>query len=302
MKGNVFNYLLERAQNLTDHIANKVGAVGNHFSEHATGIKKGLVRCTAISLTAAALLGVLAGCESFGLASTQYDSPPIRPIEEIEQTGITAEDVLAKYDELAEKCVEEHYYATNWKDKLGDRFYDLDGQFVSISLVPYNEIQFGDNYILPFFLTTDYFQLTNRWSTEPESPYYTEDRDFNGEEIYMVLFTFYVNLDKPTDTMSFDWGIPKTSLDNVLKTLNFPTRILVREELEGNISPIDISIIDRRNLWGTKVFDYKAIDRNLIKNASEEQLWALYNLINDMIELNFNGRLPANASESETVD
>lgn len=312
MNNKVLNYLKNKthesidlikskAHTLTDYISTKAETVGTYLSDHANDLKNGATKGTALALSVATLLGAT-GCESQLGSLKQYDTPPIRPIEEIEQTGIKAEDVLALYDDLAEKCVEAHYSVTNWKDLLGDKFYDLDGAFVSITPETTNEIGYEDNYSLPFYLTTNHFSPSNLWSTEISSPYYANNKEFFYEDIYKTNLTVNMNLDKSTDTLTFEWGIPKSKYDEVLSALNTPTTTLNKSDLEGKIPNNFYYLIDYKNLWGTPAFDAIPITRETILNATPNQLWALYNLINCMIELNFNGNLPETSTEESIIN
>lgn len=305
MNKNVFNYLNDKANEVTNYIRAKAEAVGTYLQDHAQDIKDGAVKGTATVLTAAMLLGGMTGCDVVeqigGPKLEQYEQLPIRPIEEIEQSGITAEDVLALYDDLAEKCVEAHYATTNWKDELGERFNELDGQFISISPTTINEIGYENNYILPFYLQASVFKPSNRWSTESSSPYYTNQK-FINEEIYETILTIKQNFGEKSGTKAYQWGVPKASFDKVLKAFNTPTTILDKETIEGKIPNAYFYQIEENNLWGTSAYNSVSLSRETISNATQEQLWALYDLITDMIELNFNATLPQLDSEQEITD
>ena len=302
MNKDVFNYLSEKAHDVTDYIRAKAEAVGTYLEDHATDIKDGIVKGTATVLTTAMLLGGMTGCdvaEQIGQPKLeQFEQLPIRPIDEIEQTGIKAEDVLALYDDLAEKCIEAHYATTNWKDKLGDRFDELDGQFVSISPTSSVEIGFGDNYILPFYLQTNFFKPSNRWSTENSSPFFT-NKSFVNEDIYETILTINTNFGDSSGKGTFQWGVPKQAYDNVLRAFNTPSVLLNKDQLEGTIPNEFFLTIGQNELWGTEAFKSIPLTREAITNANSEQLWALYNLIDCMIELNFNSNLPQTDFELE---
>lgn len=305
MNKNVFNYLNEKANDVADYIKAKAEAAGAYLSEHAQDIKQGAIKGTATVLTAAMLLGGMTGCDTLeqigGPELEQYEQLPIRPIEEIEQSGITAEDVLALYDDLAEKCVEAHYATTNWKEELGERFNELDGQFISISPTTINEIGYENNYVLPFYLQASVFRPSNRWSTESSSPYYTNQK-FINEEIYETVLTIKQNFGEKSGTKDYQWGVPKASFDKVLQAFNTPTITLDKEALEGKIPNVHFYQIEENYLWGTTAYNSVPLSREIIANATPEQLWALYDLINSMIELNFNATLPSLDAEHEIID
>lgn len=301
MNKDVFNYLSEKAHDVTDYIRAKAEAVGSYLEDHATDIKDGFVKGTATVLTTAMLLGGMTGCdvvEQIGQPKLeQFEQLPIRPVDEIEQTGIKAEDVLALYDDLAEKCVEAHHSTTSWKDNLGDRFTDLDGQFVSITPTSsYVTKDRQSNYKLPIYTRLPYFSTSNNWILMPDSQYFNPNNSvIFDDNIYKTDLLINCNLDGDRlSSLRVDCGIYKDDFEAVLKAFNVPSFALTEEYFSSdpNASTDLIEDLKSGNIFGNTVYEGITIDRQLLQNATQEQLWALYNMIDNIIEINFNCTVP----------
>ena len=307
MNKDVFNYLSEKAHDVTDYIKAKAEAVGTYLEDHATDIKDGIVKGTATVLTTAMLLGGMTGCdvvEQIGQPKLeQFEQLPIRPVDEIEQTGIKAEDVLALYDDLAEKCVEAHHSTTSWKDNLGDRFDDLDGQFVSITPSSNFMDENYSNYTMPFYAPLSYFQPSNRWIISENGEYFNPDPTIWSDKIYRTDLDVNCNLDGNLSKLKFNWGIYEQDLVNVLSAFNVQSFTLTEEYCNSipNFSRELFVELHQSNMFGRQVYNPFTIDRKTIETANTEQLWALYNMLDNMIKINFECQLP-DFSEEPTIN
>lgn len=249
MNKNVFEYLGSKAQQVADYIRTKAEAAGNCLSERANDIKQGAIKTTATLLTAATLLGGMTGCTIGPL----YPIVATKPRDEIEEIGITAEDVLAVYDNL---CLQKLYETfLHHKDDYGDDWYNLSAQFQSIKT---------DKRIL---------QISN--NDVPEYDYINEPfyHMFNDEG-YCLTYNFYGALNNDSREFSKNVQISPVTFESLMESLKISPFTLTDEYWQNNPQ----HATDYNYVTGVDVYEPITIDRETIINATEEQLWTLYDV------------------------
>ena len=321
MNKNVLDYLNDKTQNVADYIRAKSESAGNYITSHAKNIKKGAIRATATALTAATLLTGLSACDAneilvepdieqettTGELTTEMDTfvetevtteepttdsnqqeqettenkpvlPEMRPIEEIEKTGITADDVLAAMDNLAWKI-----YYIGYKDSLvnPDDINNLTCKFSNIAptaTTPASEEL--TPYLDPFYHLLDSYTPNFEWLNNKNQL----------DDVYAVKFVIKISLNGNNFSQNvYDLGISKEDFENIMDTFEMEQFTITADYLES-LSSEDLQ--QYSHLIGNQAYSELKINRNLIENATEEQLWALYNAtINSMSTINLEGTL-----------
>lgn len=288
MNSKVLNYLSEKKDSFMDW-----------FEANKTNIKTNATKVIATGLTLAALTNI-AGCKQLAGSDGPHTKHPmisddrftgetlpptieaVRPKEEITVENITAEDVLATYDQLSMLAL--HHYWANSKEQWGEDFSNVTATFNSITpnFAPDNNLQTGEqNYRMTKYYTySDFFDGRSYWQHEPQN---------FSERVYTVCF----NMDIGYKGEIFDWGI----FD--------PFGILESDFLpiaEGfHSEPFEITKSKLEELYGTTTtitnidhgqtgYSSFIIDRNTILNITDKNLlWALYNAAhNSLYSINFN--------------
>ena len=112
---------------------------------------KTITKTTAAILIIAILFGGMGGCAN--KASTIDPIETTRPLEEIEKTGITPDDVLAAFDELARDMFRSKCDPKEMRESL---YYDLDSHIVQFDRI--SPIEYGNS---PNIWTMPYFFIEN---------------------------------------------------------------------------------------------------------------------------------------------
>lgn len=322
MNKNVLDYLNDKTQNVADYIRAKSESAGNYITSHAKNIKKGAIRATATALTAATLLTGLSACDAneilvepdieqettTGELTTEMDTfvetevtteepttdsnqqeqettenkpalPEMRPIEEIEKTGITADDVLAAMDNLAWKIFNVGYKDSTLlnPDDINNvtcSFFSLEPTITtpaSEELMPYKD---------PFYHLLDNYTPNFEWLNNKNLL-----NDVYATELYIKL-----SINGKNSLISvLDLGIAKEDFENVMNALDMDQFTITTDYLES-LSSEDLQ--QYSHLIGNQAYSGLEIDRDLVVNATEEQLWALYNAtMNSMTSINLEGTL-----------
>ena len=303
MNKTVLEYLNGKANDVKDYIVAKAEAAGNYLSDQATDIKNGLVKGTATVLTAAMLLGGMTACDTNTPVENPDNTPgttitdpnnqgsqpnnqtTLRPREEIEQTGITAEDVLAAIDNL----VKQYYYLSKKQYITEENAHildEIDYKFESItpkhSFVPSEENP-EDLYAMidPMFIPQDSLEIYYNWFS----------KEMNLEDVYQIHFNFsttYTNEGVPEqhNTTVKNFVISQSDLNNILNAFNVEKFIITQDY----INSLGIAGSSYRDLIGQELYKNTTINRQMLESATPEQLWALYDAItNSMTQINING-------------
>lgn len=267
-------------------------------------------RAVATGLVAATLLGGLVGCNKTdvnnpsagnyteptneiadGTNHEPFEALPIRPIEDIKETGITADDVLAAYDKLALAIEKKRYPRENVDPDYLEAYDKATAQFESITVETYEHPVFeigGDvtltYYQFPFFIKRSSFRVG-----EPGEQIQVDNK------IYTCSFHYnIVNNNKYyNETFGADGhkscGIIDYEFEDVMKSFNSPPSTITEDKLA--LGPFE-GFFELQ--LGQTCYAPMKIDRELIQSANEEQLWALYNMIHSIYSINIEEKLPEN--------
>jgi len=245
MHNNVFAYLSGKTQDVTNYIKTKAEAAGNYLREHAKQIKNGAIKATATALTAATLLVGATGCGLFS-NETKFPIVSVKPFEEIQEQGITAQDVLNLYDYYSLQHL--YHYLDSAQGYLN--FDKLSAQFEHITVDNFN----GGAHPEPFF--------HNMFS------YPSWD---NG---YFVGFYYDAAYGKKSETTYKSALIPQVEFEDLMKVFNVKSFELTDEYWANNPQEAENYGYRTEDI----VYEPFVFSRETIQNANEEQLWALYNV------------------------
>ena len=314
MNKNVFEYLNGKANDVKDYIVAKAEAAGNYLSDHATDIKNGLVKGTATVLTTAMLLGGMTACDTNtqvenpdntpGISAPADPSSPgtnpsnpgqqgnpnenkvtLRPREEIEQTGITAEDVIALYNEFARDAVRAHLGFPGNPSHVSN----LSGSFVSILPQMIYHPETREKLFAPCYVKEDNFTPSHDWLTDSTHQLYNPNIQ-NVEDVYLItLHVQQQGTGRVQDRYLENFAIPATVFENLMTVLNNE-----RFNITNEYAQDQNELFELNNCIGQPAYNTITFDKELLTNANEEQLWALYNAMESLYSLNFYGELPQN--------
>lgn len=281
MNKNVFNYLNDKAHDAIDYIRAKAEAAGAYLEDHASDIKDGLVKGTATVLTVASLLGGMTGCGDLGFDSDNYQQKfpisTIKPIDDIEEQGITAQDVLAAYDTIALTALQKIMEPA--KDDFGSRWNCFSAQFNSITNNNLNiETENGEDKSVPhpISIPNDSYSPQHLWSQEDMRFY---------DDVYLFNFSYSGDItNQIVDRTVFEMAMTWEDFSNIMKAFNIQPFELTQEYIDS----LPYSSSRYEYCIGEQVYPEFKLDRETILNASEEQLWALYNAAtNSIANINF---------------
>lgn len=208
----------------------------------------------------------------------------VRPLAEIEETGILAEDVLSVYDQLAMLAL--HRYWAPRKEQWGDDFNNLSATFTSIT-PNWNfdtNVLTGEreNRMKKYYTYSDSFDGTQvSWQYEPQT--YTE-------RVYGICFNMDIGYKgEKIDSGVFDpFGILESDFLLIAEGFGSIPFEITREKLEQlyGSTGTTITMVDE-NQTGYSAF---TIDRDTILNITDKKLlWSLYNAAqNSLYSVNFN--------------
>lgn len=237
-------------------------------------------RAAAITVTLAMLIS-LTGCaqpERF-TGETLPATMEAKPQEEIEQNGITPEDVLAIYDQWA--MVALHHWWSDAKSRWGDDFNNITATF---------------NSITPEMVTDNDFETHER--TYRMKAYYTETLDFDGTNYWQIdakphdetIYLITVNIDvgykgEVFSSGEFQLGISEADFLPIAEGFGSePFEISLEKLIEIYGKHTLIATLD-----GGTGYSAFIIDRQTILGITDpELLWSLYNAAkNSLYSLNF---------------
>jgi len=254
----------------------------------ALPIAKQSLKTLASILVASSLLLSSAGCDK----NPTFEDLAVRSEEEIVETGITPEDVLAKYDDLCEFMLEAQHSAPSYKDKLIDDYKNFEASFTEIA--PSVRHIAGEPIENPFYEQIDEYIPYQPWLTMEDSYYYIKNPQ-TLNNVFLVSIKFKSKLaNLKSNEIADRFAVNAETMEKMLKAFNVKSYVLTAQS---------DSIAENPYYYGSSfnktVYENIKIDRNTIKNATEEQLWSLYNMIDSMISLNFYGEHPQENKEYE---
>jgi len=217
-----------------------------------------------------------------------------RSPEEIEETGLTANDVLAAYDELARDSYDA-FYGVKY-DSDGNKIYEYIPTFESISpmSMEYND---GNGNLIPFqypfFYKEKQFTPFFAWFREEGNMFYGMDTN-SIPNAYLVSLNIKLTKDKKLSDLPCPyWTIPNNMMRKLMSAFGV-TEFKITEEL-ANSSSYPSSVYDIA--MGQKVFSPITISRETIQNASPEQLEVLMEAVRYMYSCNFYCEMPDNETD-----
>ena len=216
-----------------------------------------------VSVIIFALLANLTGCTIFGPKETLPAPLEVRPLEEIEQTGISPEDVLAAFDQLA-SITAKHVYE-QFKDDLGDKFYDIDARFISIA--PPMCQKAGEQALAQL----SFYPMDSTAYHYP--PWFDDLVELNN--IYSI--SFHVKLlykGKTADTCYNMLVLPQDEFISIAESFDATSFNVTSNDIAQEIK---ISGADPFMFENSTAYTGFTITRESILNANDKQLWALYN-------------------------
>lgn len=251
----------------------------------------------AAGMVAAALLSATA-CDENGNGNSNgkvTTFPPIttRSPEEIAQTGLTAADVLAEFDKLADKY---ESYRRPYYDYPDDKS-QWDGYSVRFtSITPELGVQRNqiDDFTYPFHIYHDLidYEPGHLWFLLEKHPKYNPNVESMGD-VYTTTFKYEYTIDGVYETFSSTFGVSGKSFESVLNAFNVQKVTVTEEKINEWVQAIEglrrISLLKYRDQEVWERFD---INREVIENANQEQLQALYEMINSMTTINIYGYFP----------
>lgn len=265
------------------------------------------------SATALALAGLttlsattMGGCENISniispdetyTFTEPYEKPTIRDDIEIEEKGITAEDVLAEFDNLAWEFnlrAYTHSIQENFPDEWEEIVKDskTSAQFVKIT----PPIAYKPEEPFPFYgiLTTHLFH--NRFLN-----FLTQeqlDKEFEG--VYPgMLYLNNVTFGEATQRY-YNIGMYKDQFQPLAERLSSDKFLLTKDLLYERWDNLDdLRKFDYLNSQGYASFE---ITRETIENASEEELYLLYDLAKSIRAISLNVEYPNIPSRNEQTN
>lgn len=307
MNKTVLEYLSGKANDVKDYIVAKAEAAGNYLSDHATDIKEGFVKGTATVLTVAAMLGGMTACDTNepvenpnntpGISAPADPSNPgqpgnpndnkvtLRPREEIEQTGITAQDVLDLYDEFARDAVR----AYNGFEGSQIHLDKLTGDFISLSPQIVIDPTTYDRLPIACYIKETEFKPNQKWLTESSHQLYNPNIQNVGDVYLMTLLVHQHGIGREHDNHLKNFAIPAKEFDKLMLAFNNSQFNITNEYIQDKNELFELDKHIGKTAYNSIIFD-----KDLIANATEDQLWALYNAMESLYSLNFYGELPQN--------
>lgn len=207
-----------------------------------------------------------------------YAKPTMRTEEEIAQTGLTVEDVLAAYDNLAWKFSE-----LRWAKNIENWGLELEGnvsaQFDKITVCNYSIHTTTEAY--PFYGINNFFHsFKHSWFSEP----------LQLKDTYCINFYADAILrDQVIKTSIINAGIYKDQFEPVANSLGNGKFIFTQEMLDNLPNRDILPFLDFR---GVEVYHPFEITRQTIENATQEELYLLYDMCKSLYSINVNGENP----------
>lgn len=286
---------------LTDHAESTKAYLtqnGSKLAQKTLKTLSALVICTALVLGSTGcdkLPGGTSSSDPNHLPPVSFEELPTRPIEDIMNQGIKAEDVLAAYDALAEQIYEAIYFEQDANE--------LDAQFIEITplkgevLVKENGEYVYKDSVYPYYTFNDDYTAVYSWYHELNSPYYKENlQPIN--DVMIVNFGYHTTNEAYSEqTFLQPFAVSRKSFENILSSFNIKKKTLTHEDCYNSDFSADLI-----RFVGKELFEGFIINRDVIENATEEQLWALYNAINSIKKISFDNINPDIAYEENTDD
>lgn len=319
MNNKVLSFLKETKGKATDFVSEKTNDAKRYAEERIKAIQDYLnkngkkIKTTATALALAGLTTLsattMSGCDeisqiitpSESISSTSskdpfvpskgpYAEPITKTPQEIEESGITAEDVLAEFDRLAWDIAMidytrsiKNYDPKNWEQIVKDS--NSSAQFVKIA--PRYDGHQLKNYPVYGIITTQkgYYDFWKRL-TQGKDPKHFHD-------VYPVTFYYnHVNYGHDTYNDFVDVGAHKKQFQPVGDLMADERFMLTLDKIDQIVAPFGGGDIDYYDFTDSQGYSAFEITRETIKNANKEELYALYDLARSIRSISIDLQYP----------
>ena len=211
---------------------------------------------------------------------TEFEQYEVRSVEEIMKEGIKPEDVFALYDAILLKSVRAINKKLNQNAKV---------QFEKIAPDP---VYIEDVQGIPdaYYWYHERAVREMSWLDFEESSYYQPNRDRSSiEKVYCIGIYFYsLRRNMYTNEVLY-YYVSKPCMENLFDAFNVTSFNVTEAFIDSQIGTYGenwrySAVLD----LGKQVYNF-VFDKTTIQNANEEQLWALYNLVDNIDKINFLG-------------
>ncbi len=204
-----------------------------------------------------------------------------RTEEEIAQTGLTAQDVLNAYDQLATDIMKEHYSSDFYVYLPNDVRENVAGRFESITPWSYETptedgLEY-ERFTAPFYAINPNFMPDFTDTTFPSYPVTINQKAYVDGVAYEKDF--------------FNAGVEVTQFEKTMDVFGQKTYFLDYDTFVEQVEKVN----DPVNFWvfiEQDAYEPIEITRETIMNATPEQLQALYNMISSIRSINLEQKLP----------
>ena len=252
------------------------------FEKHAKELKKAGIKTAAMLLTTATLLTAgmgLTGCQNTGDPKQPSISIPAeistRSPEEIAETGVTAEDVLAELDLLCRDLLRKEFLALdefNGTNKVTDEVLNnINAQFTTFTTLGRSTNGEYKDSIAPYYYKNPEWDNEGRWLGSRFILNPTAVM-FNN---YGMQCNFVGDNGEVQETVSYDFNIPADIFENLMQNLDIPSSTLTEDDCYEHRYFIDMIY------KGAQIYPGTEINREYIKSLDSQKLTAFYNFIKD---------------------
>ncbi|MCH5183595.1 MAG: hypothetical protein J1E00_05390 [Oscillospiraceae bacterium] len=217
---------------------------------------------------------------------------PVRPQEEIEATGVTAEDILAGFNDMLEV-----YYLEQQRIK-GQAIADDAGFSLKFKGIrPYNIPPRYENN--PLFYThkeETAISLVNRYQEDGEGYFKQGELLEISGDFYLAVLDFYITVNhKVRQATTLEIHVPSDTFRALMEVFDVEEFTFTQEDADKLIEEDDVGGFARGYLngcAGMDVYSPTEITAEMITNANEAQLAALYAVFQDIKAINFDAVVP----------
>lgn len=296
-KNKVKDLVEEKKEDATRYANERINAVKEYMEKNGKKIKKS---ATALALAGLTTLSAttMSGCEDIKhifnpdeTAVEEYVKPTTRTEEEIAETGITAEDVLAEFDNLVWDINNKKQIKAIYTLVPDEADYYLSLLSTSAKFVKITTSSYGTNEQLPFYGINTSLNFHNQGSL-----HYNEGCEIAFLDTYPLRIYYHDISNGHAQHSSNIVGAYKDQFQPIADKLS-PYRCVLTEDI----------INKRYTRAGFIAYDYLDqvtydsfdITRETIENASEEELHLLYDLAKSIRSISLDLKYPDNISNNQ---
>lgn len=219
-----------------------------------------------------------------GKEPIELDNYNIRPIEDIQASRVTAEDVLAYYDQLVTKLAAAKT-GVNEEDVLSGKF-DAQLNRVNRNIFAFKDAKENEySLALEFIARENTFTPNHSWLNDQNSSYYNPTPEQNEHVFLITLFIDYNYDNKGYNTYVNNIAVPYDEMHKIINAFNVEKYVLTEEKAQQSLLP---QIADKYTY--DEVYKLPYITRDVITNATQEQLDALFETIKAIEDINLHGK------------